>query len=382
MGLLGSSDRSRNAGPVEPTAEEIAELRNDFRRYRTPIYAADLVDAALVTGRREIGSEAAEFLIGCDVAERTQLLAHAVLVPDTTGISKLEPPELTRAERCMRIARARRQLRAAPRDPIRLVDLAREYAVLAQNDPAERALRRALALAPENRFVLRSAARFYLHRRAPDLAHRLLRRAAATKVDPWLLAAEIMMDDGAFAPRDTSELASALGTIELTHGNRRKLRKYFERALLDPTENTVAQAGWVARHVPGFSPNVGSIAVPRAFEARAWSMAMSGDTRNQSTEPGNGYGMSLSQRGQRCLAPGWLQPRLRTTSPRSDLPRPVGQRTRTIPTSWPNSCFATRASASWAQRSSFSAIWRTHSGLIPAIAPRRSGGRFWQRIVG
>ena len=78
---------------------------------------------------------------------------------------------------------------------------------------------------------------------------------------------------GRMSPRDISELASAIGTCELLAGNRRKLRKMLDLALEDPTENTVAQAGWMSRRVSSIELTTDQLNVPRAFEARAWESA-------------------------------------------------------------------------------------------------------------
>lgn len=279
---------------IVPAPGELEELTRDWKTYRSPVHAADLIDAALVTGRLEVGADAAEFLLQCDVSDLSRAMARAVLFPGTPSRPP-EPPDLSRNERYRRIAVARRYLHRTPRDPIRWVDLAREYSIVGQNGPAEKALHLALALAPEARFVLRAAARFFLHARRPDEAHRLLRRAGRTSEDPWLMAAEIVasvatekrsrwlkkairaVESGRFEARDISELAGVLGTVEYEAGNRRKTRRLFERALVDPTENTVAQAGWLARHMSSFLLPRDRLQVPRAFEARAWESCLSAD---------------------------------------------------------------------------------------------------------
>jgi hypothetical protein len=182
-----------------------------------------------------------------------------------------------------------------PRDPLLWVDLAREYSILGQTDPARRALRVAVALAPQNRFVLRSTSRFLLHVNEPSAAADLLVRSHLLRMDPWLLAAEIVSADisgrhprfvrsgkqivesGHFSDRDISELASALGTLELRAGRRRDVRKLLAKALVDPTENSVAQAGWIARHMDGFELPDTVLSVPRAFEAGAWEATLRGE---------------------------------------------------------------------------------------------------------
>jgi tetratricopeptide (TPR) repeat protein len=168
------------------------------------------------------------------------------------------------------------------------VDLAREYVILGQNRHALYAIRAAVALAPMNRFVLRSAARFHLHEGDPERAHDLLRRSPLAQRDPWVLAAEIatatvadrtssftkvgrrMIGGERLAAAHITELASALATLEMDAGNRRRSRKLFLQALAAPTENTVAQASWASRHahVLEFEPEY--LDLPRTFEAGAW----------------------------------------------------------------------------------------------------------------
>jgi len=175
------------------------------------------------------------------------------------------------------------------------VDLAREYSALGQLRPAEKAVRIAMDLAPDNRFVVRSASRFFLHANDAERAHDVLLRAPSVRSDPWLAAAEIvaaeatetesrllangrdLVEAGNFKPRHISELASALGTLEHRAGKRKRVRRLFEAALKDPTENSVAQAVWVERHMPGFNVPDSALDAPRAFEAGAWEAVQSGE---------------------------------------------------------------------------------------------------------
>ena len=278
---------------LEPAPGELEELVEDWRRHRSPFHAANLVDAAVVLNRPEIAADAAQFLLSEGRGGLIETdLARFVLGDGGETPLATTPPDLSRQERYRRIAEARRSLRQQPWNPILLVDLAREYSALGQLQSAERALVRAVMLAPDNRFVLRAASRFLLHAGRPDDAHRVLRRAPSTPRDPWLLAAEIvaadagkrssrwmkvarrMINDGGFEPRHTTELASAVGTVEHSHGNRPQVRRLFEHALIEPTENTVAQAAWISRHMPAFEVPEDSFSVPRAFEARAWESAV------------------------------------------------------------------------------------------------------------
>jgi hypothetical protein len=156
-------------------------------------------------------------------------------------------------------------------------------------------MRAAVSLTPNHRFVLRSASRFFLHVHEIDFAHSLLRRSSATPHDSWLLAAEIaiatvagrtstlikparaLITTGNLSPFQLTELASALGTLEARDGRRKAARKLFGLALEDPTENTVAQAQWTARHTGLIDFEERFLTVRGTYEARAWGSYASHD---------------------------------------------------------------------------------------------------------
>jgi tetratricopeptide (TPR) repeat protein len=86
-----------------------------------------------------------------------------------------------------------------------------------------------------------------------------------------------MLESGSFQPLHVSELASAVGTIHLRDGNR-KARKLFERSLLDPTGNSLAQAEWASPHLGGEIVSTRQIQrVPDSGEARAFHAYWEGD---------------------------------------------------------------------------------------------------------
>jgi len=113
---------------------------------------------------------------------------------------------------------------------------------------------------------LRSAACYYTVTGDPERANALLNQSARTPIDPWLAAAEIATATAAFRdskvakrawnsvvhgdfhPTHVSELASAVGTLELKHGNEKRSKKLFRTSLENPNENAVAQAQWVVEH--------------------------------------------------------------------------------------------------------------------------------------
>ena len=155
----------------------------------------------------------------------------------------------------------RQRLRKNPRDAISWIDLAYLCELHGASRRAERHIRTAVDLAPDNRLVLRSMARFYTHREDPETALHYLRRSRFLPRDPWLLSAEIsiseiqgsrskyirvarrLSDSLDTSPFNKSELLGALSTVEFCHATSKKLgRRWLREALVDPNENTLAQA--------------------------------------------------------------------------------------------------------------------------------------------
>lgn len=268
-----------------PAPGELEDLNRAWRLKRSPSAASDLIDAALVVGESGVAREAAEWVLAQgDVSEVSHSLARELLGAAAGG-STLSPLRLKEQERSKRIAAYRRLLTQSPRNPLLWVDLAREYSILGHNAAARRALRVALNLDPANRFIVRSACRFFLHTHDPERAHSLLARTPGVVRDPWLLSAEIVaarvtsrtsrllkrgrevLESAKYAPREISELAGVLGTEEYWGGNRKMAKRHLNLALVDPTENAVAQASWLARHSDGFVVPGTAFEVPLAFEA-------------------------------------------------------------------------------------------------------------------
>jgi tetratricopeptide (TPR) repeat protein len=79
-----------------------------------------------------------------------------------------------------------------------------------------------------------------------------------------------MLKGGNYSDFSTSELASALGTLEFKSGSSKIAKRLFRRSLVQPTENSVAQAEWVSRGLSGLELEITKFRVPRPFEALAW----------------------------------------------------------------------------------------------------------------
>lgn len=293
-----SSDGSGTHPVEEPGVSELAPLLEAFRRSPSPYFASDLMGAAYVLGRRDEALEAADFLVksggnvphvALDLAER---LLHELGVPLVS-----EPPRVGVPVRKERIGRLRRILRGSPRNPLAWLDLSLEQAALGQTEAAARPVRVALGLAPSSRLVLRSASRYYLHAEDRERAHDLLRRSPRIGGEPLLLAAEIsaagaagrtsrfikhgrrLLTSGRFSAREMSELAAAIGTLEAEGGSGRAARRILDRALEDPTENTIAQCSWLAsrRYLTGFEVPPELLRTPLSFEANALETMTKGD---------------------------------------------------------------------------------------------------------
>lgn len=159
-----------------------------------------------------------------------------------------------------RVAQLRRELLVAPENLLALLDLAQLQLAAGKVGAAQRLLITALGLAPNGRIVLRTAARFYVHLGEPDRAHQIIKRHPGTKKDPWLIASEIALADAAGVsstmastgrrlikeartqPRHLAEVAGALANAEMVAGNFKEARQLLRKALLNPTDNIVAQA--------------------------------------------------------------------------------------------------------------------------------------------
>ena len=193
------------------------------------------------------------------------------------------------------ISHLRSRLIAQPNNPYALGDMAFAYGKIGQLEKAKQCILRALILAPEDRLLLRSASRLYTHSGEPDVALQILRKSERLRQDPWILAAEIAISDLAketsryakrgkkiveakiTPPYHTSELAGAVGTLELDHGNIRKSKKFFKSALIDPTENVVAQTEWAITHQNLNINDFSLQELPGVYEANSIKSYFEGD---------------------------------------------------------------------------------------------------------
>ena len=184
------------------------------------------------------------------------------------------------------ISRLRKAVADDPDRPFCWSELSRHYLVVGQKKKAAQCMHAALKLSKNNIYLKRAAARLFVHVEDIDLSLYLLRSAPSFRHDPWLLAAELattsmiqgksrFVDDaqrllasGKFSDRETSELAAALGTVELENGSIKRAKALFGASLSDPTENSLAQAQWACERESKIVIPTSAWLTPEPHEAR------------------------------------------------------------------------------------------------------------------
>ena len=272
---LTASQRELSAFTLENKRKiDISEYIYDWKHNRNISYAGDLIGAAIANNLpiNEDIQDAAVFVLHnvgiC--SELLQSAAKYVLGLNTelqsssryTNCRMVLDSIIQRPELYKNIAYLKNTIKIYPYNPIPYVEISRFYAILGQNNQAEKYMRIALYLANNNRYVIRSAVRLFTHINKQDEALFILRHSEALKYDPWLLSADIslttllgkhqryikvgqiMVADQNYSRNSISELSSAIATLEFANGALKNSRKLFDISLYDPTDNSLAQAEW------------------------------------------------------------------------------------------------------------------------------------------
>ena len=276
--------------------EFFARKVDQWRRTPEVESAAEVLTGAIVLRQNSLAQEAARFILKNKNASLPELinLADRTLAPPST-LRDLYKGDSSRDPQGKKVHELRGRLREYPHNAILWTDLSRAFLNLGSIGKSKEAMRVALSLSDTNRFILRCAARLYVHVGEHDRAHRLLIREERTREDPWLLSAEIAVASktgrtsrwvrnassillkGNFLPHSTSELASAVATLEFSAGFNKKARRLFEMSLQDPSENAVAQAGWASRWMPSLDVDPLVFERQPSQEALAWQSFMKSD---------------------------------------------------------------------------------------------------------
>ena len=258
-----------------PSNEHIAfnleEYEHDWSREHSLLYASELVSAAVANGIRHnsVAKDAAEFVLNQDgkTTESQRTVALSLLAEDNDRAfpkcnHEIDELLMNTGEIYAKIGYLKSIIRKYPLSPINYVEVARFYTMIGQTNQAIKMMNIALGLDPENRFISRSAARLFVHVEDLDLAHYVLRKNKQVAFDPWLMASEIsvnllrerssslikkgvaLINSGDFSPFSLSELSSSLGTLEFVKGTQKRSKLFFEKSLISPNDNSLAQAEW------------------------------------------------------------------------------------------------------------------------------------------
>jgi tetratricopeptide (TPR) repeat protein len=265
-------------------------VEQDFFSHRSPNVAQELVETAFMVNAVDEASVHA----ATDILTRSGKASQIVSLGNTT-------PAILSHEK--HIADLKRIVREYPGQPLRWTELARHYLCLAEDDKAIRAMTVALSLAPTNVLIVRSAVRMFVHLEQYDDATRALKLSRRVTSNPWLLAAEVathshqrktsrymkqamaLLDDRSIQPMHSAELAAAVGTVEHDNGRHKRAKLLFGQALLDPTENALAQALFVSQadnHIK--IPDRALASTPDSYEANARAAHSAGDWQGMQEE--------------------------------------------------------------------------------------------------
>lgn len=259
-------------------------FREAWRAKHTIMTAADLVNAAVVSGNQQqldvltaaeymlqhaedcsfLALEVAQSIVSFD---RPPLMSKLMNEPSFDELAKELISGLKTQEdnTKAKIGLLRKRIHDHCNDPIVYCELARCYANLGMDDKAKQYMNYAAYLAPHSRYISRSAARFYVHIGEYDRAKRVLLANGHVNSDPWVMAAEIAVESvmerssrylkigrqlclsGNVSPFSSSELCFAICNEDKNSGKRKDARKMFEKGIVDPNDNSLAQAEFFAK---------------------------------------------------------------------------------------------------------------------------------------
>ncbi len=264
--------------------ERFGSFREAWRNKHTIITAADLINAAVVSGNQKeldvlaaadyllhhseecspVALEVAQSIVDYDKPFLPSHIAKEPSFEDQAGalIKGLQTQEDSIKAR---IGILRKQVHEHCNNPIVYCELSRCYASLGMDEKAKQYMNYAVFLAPHSRYISRSAARFYVHIREFDRAKRILIGNGKVSSDPWVMAAEIAVESvmdrssrylkigrqlalsGSVSSFSSSELCFAICNEDKKNGTNKDARKMFERGIIDPNDNSLAQAEFYAK---------------------------------------------------------------------------------------------------------------------------------------
>jgi len=294
---LGELDGAEKT-PASVFPKEISRDLIDWEADKSVAVAADLLSCAAVAGLTSMDQvrKAARYILdSAELATASQTdLAKRILVGKVGNTTEPPLPRIsdflaknTQEFLRKRIHSLKHGVRRFEFSPLVYVELARLYSILGQEEHAKRNMLIAHHLAPNNRYVLRSFVRLFSHYDQFEFAYHMLNRSPLIAKDPWLLSAKLalatimekspkdfklgmeLVRSNQFSPKSLTELQSALGTVELLNGSKRKSRDLFESSLIAPNDNSLAQAEWALSKDRLFDLDIEEVGVKRNYEALA-----------------------------------------------------------------------------------------------------------------
>ena len=275
------------------TKEYLNEQKLSWQKNKTLSFAGDLLSSAFVLGLESEFLDVAKFIIAKEEYSSSPLFKLATKV---LGIGEINIKGVLKSKDDIiidfskyysEIRKYKFYINKEPRNPIAWIELGRLYSLLGQLDKAKKCIDLGLHLDKNNRFIVRSASRFYHHfYKDKDYALQIVKNSEFIKNDPWLMSAEIayssvlerfskmtkigkeILDDKVFDNGSITELASAIGTVELSNGKLRSAKKYFNQSLILPNDNSLAQAEWMSNTINDLVIEDSKFNLPLAFEAK------------------------------------------------------------------------------------------------------------------
>lgn len=270
-GELYTASSTQLTLPVFPLTQYI----ESWKENQSLAFAGDLISAAILNEQTTLPDviRAAQYIINSEEAPHiikdiaTTIVSSKVSDEHITSsessqiIREIEQRKAVTSETIKFIKKANKHF---PYNPIAYCELSRCYLSLGQYDKAKDAIKIALHLAPYSRYISRCAARLFIQTDELDLAHSVIVKNPAFRQDPWLIASEIAINTSMgrnskyvnigkkiiasqkFSTFSCSELSSAIGTLEMANGSRKKCVEFINRALVQPNDNSLAQAEWLA----------------------------------------------------------------------------------------------------------------------------------------
>lgn len=292
-----SFDKDALSKRVKKATPWIRHLESTFEQFPSVSSANELYETALMYGHLDSISPNAKKL---SKELQVSIKPFSSLVPYGAAsnlplIGSSDSVDVHEVAARQEIGRLRKLLGDNPVRPFCWSELSRNYLVVGEREKAIRAMSAALQLTKHNRYLCRVATRLFVHVNDIDQALHLLRNEPSIRHDPWLLAAEIatssidnkqsklidvarrLISSSQYDERQVSELAAAVGTVELMHGTIKRAKALFQMSLMAPTDNSLAQAQWAVEQdskivIPETAWNT-----PASYEAKTLASRQSHD---------------------------------------------------------------------------------------------------------